>query len=189
VHVLNVKSTNNRRQGISVAGIAASANIKIENCECSYVGGSDGTAPMAGIDCEVDNPTVNSTSGIQIIDCYLHHNSGPGLICYKSVNNITISNLRSEYNTKGIYGVDSDNVTITGTTKLRYNKYEGMHLRGSCSNWSVRADFFDNKTKQYGAPSGSTTTSPSSTLKAKNVTVESTVTGLTYDPTTTWGAV
>jgi hypothetical protein len=189
VHVINIKATNNRRQGISVAGISSSANITIEKCECSYIGGSDGTAPMAGIDCEVDSPTVNSTSGIQILDCHLHHNSGPGLICYKSVNNITISNLISEYNTKGIYGVDSDNVTISGTTKLRYNKYEGMHLRGSCSSWSVKADFFDNKTKQYGAPSGSTTTSPSSALKAKNVTVELTVTGLTYDPATTWGAV
>jgi hypothetical protein len=189
VHVLNVLSTDNRRQGISAAGISASANIKIENCECSYIGVGDGTSPMAGIDCEVDNPSVNSTSGIQIISCHLHHNVGPGLICYKSVNNITISNLVSEYNSKGIYGVDSDNVTISGTSKIRYNKYEGLHLRGSCSSWSVRADFFDNKTKRYGAPSGSTTTSPSSTLKSKNVTVETTVTGLTYDPTTTWGAV
>jgi hypothetical protein len=189
VHVLNVLSTDNRRQGISAAGISASANIKIETCECSYIGVGDGTSPMAGIDCEVDTPSVNSTSGIQIISCHLHHNNGPGLICYKSVNNITISNLISEYNSKGIYGVDSDNVTISGTSKIRYNKYEGLHLRGSCSNWSVRADFFDNKTKRYGAPSGSTTTSPSSTLKSKNVTVETTVTGLTYDPTTTWGAV
>jgi hypothetical protein len=189
VHVLNVRSTNNRRQGISVAGISASANIKIEKCECDHIGGSDGTSPMAGIDCEVDNPTVNSTSGIQIIDCYLHHNTGPGLICYKSVNNITISDLRSEYNLKGIYGVDSDNVTITGATKLRYNKYEGLHLRGSCSSWSVRADFFDNKTKQYGAPLGSTTTTPTAAQKAKHITVESTVTGLSFDPTTTWGAI
>jgi hypothetical protein len=78
---------------------------------------------------------------------------------------------------------------VQGATKLRYNKYEGMHLAGSCSGWNVRADFFDNKTKQYGAPSGGTTTTPTTTQKAKHVTVASTVTGLTYDPTTTWGAV
>lgn len=184
VYIGNFKTANNRRQGISNGG----DNVTVEDFDIGYIGGSDGTSPMAGIDNEVDLPDVNSSTNMVIRRGRIHHCTGPGIQFYKNCNNATVEDVVCEYNAKGIYAYNSANVTVQGSTKLRYNKYEGMHLAGASTGWNVRADFFDNKTKQYGAPSGGTTTAPSDVLKAKNVTVASTATGLIYDPTTTWGA-
>jgi hypothetical protein len=52
VYIGNFKTANNRRQGISNGG----DNTTIEDFDIGYIGGSDGTAPMAGIDNEVDDP-------------------------------------------------------------------------------------------------------------------------------------
>jgi hypothetical protein len=184
VYIDNFKTSNNRRQGISNGG----DYVTVDHFDISYIGGSDGTAPMAGIDNEVDLPDTNESTNMVIRNGRIHHCSGPGIQFYKNCNDATVDNVISEYNVKGIYAYNSTGVTVQGATKLQYNKYEGLHLAGTCSGWNVRADFFDNKTKQYGAPSGGTTTSPGSTLKAKNVTVASTSTAPAYDPTTTWGA-
>jgi hypothetical protein len=120
----------------------------------------------------------------------IHHCSGPGMQFYKNCNNATVEDVVSEYNVKGIYAYNSANVTVQGATKLQYNKYEGLHLAGSSAGWNVRADFFGNKTKQYGAPVGTTTTTtPTATQKARHVTITSPAVVPTYDPTTTWGPV
>lgn len=178
-HVLNVLSTRNRRQGFSNGG----DYVKYERCEGSYIGIGDGTSPRAGLDIEVDGPETNSCVGVEVIDCYFHHNAGPGLLCYRSCDDITVTNLRSEYNTKGIYAYDSQNVAISGDNQIRWNKYEGIHLASTCANWDIDGvEFYSNKTQQYGtfAAGLDTTASPTSTQKAKHITVASTVTGTTY---------
>lgn len=178
---------NNRRQGVSNGGDF----VTMSDCDIGYIGGSDGTAPMAGVDNEVDNPTSYSSTNMVMERCRVHHCSGPGVNLYKSANNVTLTDLVSEYNQRGVVGLDSDNVTINGSaTALRYNRYEGLYVSGSCSTWSVRAALYYNKTTQYPNQTGTgTTAAPSSTLKSKNAYVASTVSGLSYASGTTWGPV
>lgn len=186
IYIGNFKTSNNRRQGISNGG----DNVTVEDFDIGYIGGSDGTAPMSGIDNEVDDPATFSSENMIIRRGRLHHCSGPGLQFYKNCNNATVEDVVSEYNTKGIYAYNSAGVTVQGATKLRYNKYEGLHLAGTSSGWDVRADFFGNKTKQYGSPSGTTTTTtPTATQQAKHVTITSPAVAPTYDPTSTWGPI
>jgi hypothetical protein len=178
IHVVNMLSTNNRRQGISTGG----DNITIENCECSHIGGADGTAPMAGIDIEVDTPSVYSATNVTVRNCYLHHNTRTGLNAYKSCNNLTLEGNRIHYNgTQGVYAMDSDSVALHGNS-IKWNGVQGVSLNGSCSGWDIAGnEFFANMTRQYGAPTtGATTTTPTATQKAKHIVVASTVTGTTY---------
>jgi hypothetical protein len=149
VYIGNFKTANNRRQGISNGGDYTT----IEDFDIGYIGGSDGTAPMAGIDNEVDDPATYASTNMVVRRGRIHHCSGPGMQFYKNCNNATVDGRRQRIQREGHLRLQQRNVTVQGATKLRYNKYEGMHLAGSCSGWDVRADFFGNKTKQYGAPS------------------------------------
>ncbi|KGQ19940.1 putative phage tail protein [Lysobacter dokdonensis DS-58] len=186
IHILNIKSTNNRRQGISTGA----DDVLIENCECAYIGVGDGTAPRAGIDIEIDGPETNTSNNTTVTGCYLHHNAGPGLICYRSCDDITITENRIEYNVRGIYAYDSQNVDCHNNT-IKWNGLEGISLLSTCANWDIDGNtLYSNKTRQYGtfADGRTTTTSPTTAQKAKQITVASSVTGTTYG-TNTYGPV
>jgi hypothetical protein len=184
IHVVNIRSTNNRRQGISTGG----DNILVEYCELDHIGGSDGTAPMAGIDIEVDDPATYSATNVTVRYCYIHDNTRTGITAYKSCNNLTLTGNRIEYNgTQGVYAMDSDNVDLHDNS-IKWNGVQGVSINGTCSGWDIDGnDFFANSTRQYGVPTtGSTTTAPSSSLKSRNITTAATVTGTTYG-TNTYG--
>jgi parallel beta-helix repeat protein len=168
IWVDNVIGTNCRRQGTSTGG----DNIKITNCEFSYIGTTSPPAngPWAGIDVEVDSP--DSATTIYIANTRCHHNKGPGLLAVVRTSNITIENVTCDYNQNyGILLSNSDTGTIKGCT-LEHNKYHGVKAQTDSDGWTIGGSgtdqnrFFNNNTSIHGVITSGTTAVLSGTSSA-----------------------
>ncbi len=114
VHLINVESTNNRRQGLSVI---SGSNITITNGNYSY---THGTAPSAGIDLEPDG-TDDVISHVTINGTILSHNEGQGLLLYTThggiISDINVSNATVADNADdGIYMFTANTVSLQNNT-------------------------------------------------------------------------
>lgn len=148
----NVLSTGNYRQGFTVG---RSDNVTVQNCEGSY---TSGTSPQAGIDVEPDNPDTQNSTNTQIINCWFHHNTGPGILCYRSADDVTASGNTLEYNSIGVSSYQTNNLEITGNT-IRHNRNHGVKLQDTTTNAVVNSNtFWDNSTGSTPATSYTSST-------------------------------
>jgi len=168
VVVDNCILTNCRRQGVSDGG----TNNKVTNCQINHIGG---TSPQAGIDREVDNPSVNSVSGATytgntITDCV-----GPAINLYKNTHSTTITGNTLRACSVGIWSTGSTGGTLTGNT-IEHNRNVGLKLTESSTGWVVNTnDFFDNSNGGSETDTGTfTTRTGTSSATTDHITIDST---------------
>jgi parallel beta-helix repeat protein len=168
VTVDNCVLTNCRRQGVSTGG----DNITITNNRINHI---SGTAPQAGIDVEVDNPSVNSAVTTLIDGNTIEYCSGPCVNAYRNTHSITLTNNTLRYSTYGFLTTDSDTGTISGNA-IEHNKYQGVKLTTGSTGWAINTnDFFNNNTSVRGViETGSfTTRTGTSSATADHLSVSS----------------
>jgi len=178
IHIEDYVASYCRRQGISTGA----SQVLIENFVISYIGGSNGTKPMAGIDVEVDSP--NTATDVTIRNGRVHHCTGPGLLAVVRTSNIVIESVVSEYNANygGLFS-SANNVTVKGCT-FQFNKYQGVKwengatggvLGGSGPSDADINTFRGNMTSTHGVVTtgNSTTISGQSSVTHDHVLVES----------------
>jgi len=182
VWIDNCVLANCRRQGVSTGG----DDITITNCDISYI---SGTSPQAGIDVEVDSPTVNQSLTTLIDGNTIRHCAGPAVQVYKSCDDVTITDNTLEYCSYGILTVDSTTGIATGNA-IQHNKYIGAKFTSGSTGWSVggadtlKNRFFNNNTSLRGTITTGTTATISGTSSgtSDHIKVESsTVTVVTND--------
>lgn len=154
-----------RRQGIS----EAADDTNITNNEIFDIGGADihGTAPKAGIDVELDDPDNYSTSNVLIQNNNIHDNQGPGIIRWRSANDVDIIDNVIAYNRNhGILGHDNSTGSIVGNT-IEHNRQYGVRLESGATGYAINGNtFFNNRTALHGE----ITTGSSSPIDGTNAT-------------------
>jgi hypothetical protein len=143
LEVVNIVSTNNRRQGFS---ITHAYSVKVYDSEFSY---TNGTAPQHGIDVEPDSPST--CSDVLIQNCNLHHNAGVGIEVHQRVSRTVIKNNLMQYNTYGVYtGNPNDHGEISGNT-IEHNRWCGVYFSSGTTYYSVFGNTFaNNRTNKTG---------------------------------------
>ncbi|GLQ49922.1 right-handed parallel beta-helix repeat-containing protein [Dyella flava] len=124
-----VTSTNNRRQGLT---IAPATQVYVVN---SSFTGSNGTAPQSGID--IEPQTQGDTQQVRLENTTLSNNAGNGLEVHENVSILALNGVTAE-NNHG-YGVFTDGpsgVTITHSN-LSENYLFGVDIGGNSSNVQI----------------------------------------------------
>jgi uncharacterized phage protein (TIGR02218 family) len=185
VIVDNVITTKHRRQGFTVG---RATNSRVSNCEISYIGAlgsSPGTAPKAGIDNEPDLPDTQSSSGTVVTNNWIHHCDGPGLLVWRSGDDVTATNNLIEYCSYGILLNESTGTSITGNT-IQHNRNWGVRLQddtvgytigvASTGDLTLKNTFWNNRTSVHGvdtSPGGTTQVNGQSAATADHIRIES----------------
>ena len=143
LEIVNIVSTNNRRQGLS---ITHAYNVKVYDSEFSY---TKGTKPECGIDIEPDPPST--ATDILISNCNMSNNNANGLLIYKRVSRVTVRACKMMYNYGyGVYTVDPDHGEISGNT-IQHQGWCGIYFGGITSAYSVFGNTFaNNRTRKQG---------------------------------------
>lgn len=184
VIVDNVTTTQHRRQGFT---IGRSTNCRISNCEISYIGNlgsSPGTAPKAGIDNEPDLPDSQSSSGTVITGNYIHDCDGPGLLVWRSGDDVTATGNIIEYCSYGILLNESTGTAIQGNT-IRHNRNWGIRLQDDSVGYTIgvasggsaalKNVFWNNRTSVHGvdtSPGGTSQVFGESAATADHIRIE-----------------
>lgn len=139
VTIVKVKCEDNHRQGISVI---SAENLLIED---SVFSGTDGTAPMAGIDFEpnrADEKLVNCV----LRNCRFLNNRGSGIdLMLMSLNgtsdpvSITIENCEIQGNGNGIAVLNGNEPPLKGTIRIENSRVSGsksypFHSKGQSAD-------------------------------------------------------
>ncbi len=90
ITIKNVKSINNRRQGMSVTAVDG---MVVTDSEFSHTGG---TAPQAGIDIEPNEG--DKVRNVTIKNCVFNSNEKYGLLISSTINNVSVSDVIIENN-------------------------------------------------------------------------------------------
>ncbi|WP_159016116.1 right-handed parallel beta-helix repeat-containing protein [Cognatiluteimonas profundi] len=142
VMFVNIISTHNRRQGLS---LTLCSNIAVYDSEFSY---TQGTAPEFGIDIE---PLGTYTcKNVHIENCWLHHNAKDGVHCVSNVSQVTVTKCLIEYNGRNGMVVNGK----TGTNNIHYtnnvvqqNYAPGIALYYGDYIYISGNTFYNNRTK------------------------------------------
>lgn len=121
VTVQNVESSFNRRQGLTIGG---GKNVLVQNSKFHDIGGTGGTAPMAGIDVEGgagDNGFINENIVVKNNEFY--KNSRYDVIFYDGFNGTLEGNRLGSVGAIGLAVSDP----FTGTT-INNNHFEGTSI-------------------------------------------------------------
>ena len=134
----NVKSLNNRRQGLSIEGCIG---IVVRNSEFSGTGSVSHTAPGAGIDIEPWY-AEQVVSDVVIESCKLYDNKNY-LLVYGNDNTerISISNCESD---RGLW-IRTSNVNVHNWKTLGNGSNGHLALWGTCHNINVTNSRFTNE--------------------------------------------
>lgn len=116
----HVNSSNNRRQGLTVAG-----GVQYLLVQYSAFLDSNGTAPQAGVDFEPDEPDVAPVSDVRLYDNTLTGNAGNGIEIQNGMTNLSFVN--NDLSGNGGFGLFA-NATSFLTVKL--NTFESNALQG-----------------------------------------------------------
>lgn len=167
LEIVNIVSTNNRRQGLS---ITHSYNVKVYDSEFSY---TKGTKPECGIDIEPDPPTT--ATDIVISNCNLSNNNANGLLIYKRVSRVTVRACKMMYNYGyGVYTVDPDHGEISGNT-IEHQGWCGVYFGGITSAYSIFGNTFaNNRTRKQGLKMNLGTPVAKTGASASNIELAST---------------
>ena len=122
----NVKSNNNRRQGLS---ILPSTQVYVVN---SSFTDTNGTAPQAGID--IEPQTQGLAKEVRLENVTLANNAGNGLEMHLNVSGVTLNKVTSEQNKGfGVYSGGPNGLTITNSNITKNNLF-GVSLSSSTSH-------------------------------------------------------
>lgn len=139
VTILKVKCEDNHRQGISVI---SAENLLIED---SVFSGTDGTAPMAGIDFE-PNRADEKLMNCVLKNCRFLNNKGSGIdLMLMSLNgtsdpvSITIDNCEIRGNGNGIAVLNGNEPPLKGTIRIENSRVSGsknypFHSKGQSAD-------------------------------------------------------
>ena len=133
-----VKSTNNRRQGLS---ITPANQVYVVN---SSFTGSKGTAPQAGVD--IEPQTQGKVSQVRLENTAMSDNAGNGLEVHNNVNGVSLYKVTAKNNKGfGVYTGGPSNITIQSST-LTENWLFGV----SISSYTSYVKIFDNTINYNG---------------------------------------
>jgi len=118
----HVTSTNNRRQGLTIAPVT---QLYVVN---STFNGQNGISPQAGIDIEPDiQGTVNQ---VRIENSTMSNNVGNGVEIHANVNNVTLTGDTTQNNQGyGVFTSGSTNLTLTSNNLIQ-NYLFGVDIAG-----------------------------------------------------------
>jgi polygalacturonase len=125
----NVKSSNNRRQGMS---ILPAVQVYVVN---SSFTGSNGAAPQAGID--IEPATQGTTLQVRLENTTLSNNVGNGLEVHNNVSGLSMNNDTIQNNQGfGVYVGGANNVTINNSN-ISQNWLFGVDIASTTNNMQV----------------------------------------------------
>ncbi|WP_333678984.1 glycosyl hydrolase family 28-related protein [Dyella sp.] len=125
----HVRSSNNRRQGLS---ILPATRVYVANSVFSQ---SNGTAPQSGID--IEPQTQGTTQQVRLENVTLTDNVGNGLEIHDNVSNVVANSITSQNNHgSGVYAGGPNGVTITNSN-LSQNYLFGVTLDSTTSNVQI----------------------------------------------------
>lgn len=131
VTILNVVSTNNRRQGLSIGKVNG---VWVDS---SSFTNTNGTPPQDGIDIE---PDADTAQNISIQHCELGNNVGNGVEIYENANsvikNVTIRYNNIHHNAYAGYIQRAENVTFTDNTIANIT-YNPKVVQVNCVNCTI----------------------------------------------------
>lgn len=141
----NVKSSYNRRQGLS---IEAAKDVTILNSEFSYTGVIKKIEPAAGIDIEPWDNNEKKIDNILIENCNLSNNKGPDLMIYtpKHINNISFLNVIVKNSSLGfaymhrIKGISIKNTEIRDVIRIDFSEYINVDSLTKINRKSLKAN-------------------------------------------------
>lgn len=129
VSIDGVVCDGNRRQGLT---IGRSRNVRVSNSQFINTGG---TKPGAGIDVEPDGGEW--ARQVDIENCQMRGNAGPGVSLSRRVSGVTIRNCTiADNREEGVFMVGVADCTISGNSILRNGLY-GINLRRDSQNVRV----------------------------------------------------
>ncbi|GLQ87359.1 right-handed parallel beta-helix repeat-containing protein [Dyella flagellata] len=146
----NVKSNNNRRQGLS---ILPSNQVYVVN---SSFTGSNGTLPQAGID--IEPSTQGPTQNVRLENTTLSGNLGNGLEVHNNVSNLTLNNVTAQNNQGfGVYTGGPNGVVITNsniTTNYLFgisisSTTNNVQISGNTIEWNYALWFYQHNQSPY----------------------------------------
>jgi len=136
VVIARVVCTGNRRQGLT---IGRSRKVRVHDSEFSN---TSGTNPQSGIDIEPDAP--GSTQDVQIENCLVLGNRGPGIQIYHRVSGVSIKRCTIERNGgHGVLAVSASDGLIADN-RIRGNGLAGIGLQKRTSDFQILGNQFDN---------------------------------------------
>jgi polygalacturonase len=125
----NVKSNNNRRQGLS---ILPAVQVYVVN---SSFTGSNGAAPQSGID--IEPATQGTTLQVRLENTTLANNIGNGLEVHNNVSGLSMNNVTVQNNQGfGVYVGGANNVTINNSNIIE-NYLFGVSIASTTNNMQV----------------------------------------------------
>lgn len=166
----NVKSNNNRRQGMS---ILPSTQVYVVN---SSFTGSNGAAPQAGID--IEPSTQGPTQHVRLENTTLSNNVGNGLEVHNNVSDLTLNAVTAENNQGfGVYTGGPNGVVITNSNILTNYLFgvsissttNNVQIMGNVIEWNYALWFYQHNQSPYNE--GWTPRDISIASTATNVTV------------------
>jgi hypothetical protein len=142
----HLTSSYNRRQGLSITDGAN--HVLVENSTFRDTGpldGAPGTAPMAGVDIEPDDPTTVTTTDVRLAGNTMTTNEGNGVEIHAGTSNITaVGNDVSQNHGYGLFAkgtaflsVDNDQINYNGLAGVYYT---GVTHDASLTNSTVKCN-------------------------------------------------
>ncbi|WP_284321727.1 right-handed parallel beta-helix repeat-containing protein [Dyella acidisoli] len=125
----NVKSNNNRRQGLT---IAPATQVYVVNGSFT---GSNGISPQAGID--IEPQTQGTVQQVRLEATTLSNNVGNGLEVHNNVSDLTLNNVTAMNNQGfGVYTGGPNGVVITNSN-LSQNYLFGVSISSTTNNVQI----------------------------------------------------
>jgi parallel beta-helix repeat protein len=137
-----IVSLGNRRQGLT---IGRSSRVRVIDCEFA---GTGGTAPEAGIDIEPD--TGAGAQDIEIANCRIHDNHGPGIQVWKRAHHVRIHDCTLQDNRYGVLVVGAEDTSIIGN-RILGNALNGVVLRKGANGATISGNHFSDNAHRMGA--------------------------------------
>lgn len=141
VTLRRVISTNNRRQGLTIAPVNRVMVID------STFSNSQGTKPEAGID--IEPQTQGLAQNISIIRCTINGNHGTGMEIHDHVVGIVIKNCTiHDNNGYGVLSVGASELTIAENV-IRSNGLVGVTMGGATTHAQISGNTFTDNSNRY----------------------------------------
>lgn len=179
VMLTRVISTNNRRQGLTIAPVNGLTVID------STFSNSQGTKPEAGID--IEPQTQGLAQNINIIRCTISGNHGTGFEMHDNVVGVVVKHCTiRDNNGYGVLSVGTNQITIADNL-ITENGLVGVTIAGTTGDAKVVGNTLTSNSARYFRRLSTSMTSPvahehAQDLRVDDTTHNVTVSGNTFSP-------
>jgi parallel beta-helix repeat protein len=179
VTLTRVISTNNRRQGLTIAPVNGLTVID------STFSNSQGTKPESGID--IEPQTQGLAQNISIIRCTISGNHGTGFEMHDNVAGVTVKNCTIRDNIGyGVLSVGSNQITLSDNL-ITENGLVGVTIAGNTRDAKIIGNTLTGNSARYFRRLASSMALPSANehshdLRVDDTTHNVTVSGNTFSP-------